>query len=82
LISHTEEDKGNCPLSNQFLIPAVAASVIPPVAVVLAFREGRVLMGALHFNEAFIISFYTAYYPSYYTAAWGNISFKTWLSLQ
>jgi hypothetical protein len=25
LISHTEEDKGNCPLLNQFLIPTVAA---------------------------------------------------------
>ncbi len=39
------------------LEPAVAASVMPPVAVVLAFREGRALMGALHFNGAFIISF-------------------------
>jgi hypothetical protein len=29
LISHTEEDKGNCHLSNQFLIPDVAASVMP-----------------------------------------------------
>ncbi len=56
MISCTEEDNGNCPLSNQFLIPTVASSVIPPVAMVLAFREGRALMGAVQFNGAFIIS--------------------------
>jgi hypothetical protein len=58
LFSHTEEDdKGNCPLSNQFLIPTVAASVMPLVAMVLAFVEGGDLMGAFHFNGAFMIPF-------------------------
>jgi hypothetical protein len=52
LFSCTEKDKGNCPLSNQFSIP-VAASVMPPVAVVLTFMEGRDLTGA----GAFMISF-------------------------
>ncbi len=26
--------------------------------------------------------FYSNYYPSFYTEAWGNINFKTWLSFQ
>jgi hypothetical protein len=52
LSSRTDENKCNCPLSNQFLIPTVAASVMPPVTVVLAFVEGGDLTGALHFNEA------------------------------
>ena len=56
LFSNTEEYKGDCPLSNQFLIPAVALPVMPPVAVVLTFVEGRDLTGILHFNGAFIIS--------------------------
>ena len=46
----TEEDKGNCPLLNQFSIPTVAASVMPPVAVALTFVEGGDFMGTLHFN--------------------------------
>ena len=53
----TEEDKGNSPLSNQFLIPTVTASVMPLVAVALAFVEGGDLTGALHFNGAFMIPF-------------------------
>jgi hypothetical protein len=57
LFSQVEEDKGNCPLSNQFSIPTVAALVMPPIAVALAFVEGRDLMGALHFNGAFMIPF-------------------------
>jgi hypothetical protein len=57
LFSCTEADKGDCPLSNQFLIPTVAASVMPQVAVVLAFMEGGDLMGTLHFNGAFMIPF-------------------------
>ncbi len=69
LSSHTEEDKGNRPLLNQFLIPSVAALVMPPVAMAFAFVEGGDFMGALHFNGAFMILFYTAYYPSYYTEA-------------
>ena len=56
LFSNTEEYKGDCPLSNQFLIPAVALPVMPPVAVALAFVEGGDLTGILHFNGAFIIS--------------------------
>jgi hypothetical protein len=54
LSSRMEEDKGNCPLLNQFSIPTVAASVMPPVAVALAFVEGGDFMGALHFNGAFM----------------------------
>jgi hypothetical protein len=50
LFSCTKEDKGNGPLSNQFLIPTVAAMVMPPVVVALAFVEGEDLTGALHFN--------------------------------
>jgi hypothetical protein len=57
MISCMEEDKGDCPLSNQFLIPTVAALVMPPVAVALAFVEGGDLMGALHFNGAFMVPF-------------------------
>ncbi len=57
LSSHMEEDKGNCPLLNQFSIPTVAASVMPPVAMALACVEGRDFTGALHFNGAFMIPF-------------------------
>jgi hypothetical protein len=53
----TEEDKGNSPLSNQFLIPTVTASVMPLVAVALAFVEGGDLAGILHFNGTFMIPF-------------------------
>ncbi len=51
-----EEDKGHCLLSNQFSIP-VAASVILLVTVALTFMEDRDLMGAIHFNGAFVIPF-------------------------
>jgi hypothetical protein len=57
LFSCMEEDNGNCPLLNQFSIPSVAASVMPPVAVMLAFVEGRDLTDTLHFNKAFTIPF-------------------------
>ncbi len=50
LFSHTEEDKGNCPLLNQFLVPNVAALVMPLVAMALDFMEGGDLTGAHHFN--------------------------------
>jgi hypothetical protein len=50
LFSCTEEDKGNCPLLNQFLIPGVAALVMHLVIMVLAFMEGGDLTGAHHFN--------------------------------
>ncbi len=64
LFSHTEEDnKGNCPLLNQFLIPTVAASVMPPITVALAFVQGRDLTGALHFNGAFMIPFQNGFLP-------------------
>ncbi len=53
----TEEDKGNCPLLNQFSIPTVAASVMPLVAMVLDFMEGGHLTDAHHFNLAFMIPF-------------------------
>jgi hypothetical protein len=56
LFSSMEEEKGNCPLSNQFSIP-VATSVMPLVAVTLTFMGGGDLTGALHFNGAFMISF-------------------------
>jgi hypothetical protein len=48
LPSHTEEDKGNCPLLNQFLVPTVAASVIPLVTMALDFMEGGDLTGTHH----------------------------------
>ncbi len=57
LSSRTEEDKGNRPLLNQFLIPTVAALVMPLVTVALAFVEGGDFMGALHFNGPFMIPF-------------------------
>jgi hypothetical protein len=44
--SRMEEDKGNHPLLNQFLIPTVAASVMPLVAMALDFMEGGDLTGA------------------------------------
>jgi hypothetical protein len=50
LLSHTEEDKGNCPLLNWFSIPTVAALVMPLVAMVLDFMEGGDLTCAHHFN--------------------------------
>jgi hypothetical protein len=57
LFSHTEKDKGNSLLSKPDPIPTVTALVLPPVAVALAFVEGRDLTGALHFNGAFMIPF-------------------------
>jgi hypothetical protein len=57
LSSHTEEDKGKRPLSNQFLIPTVAALVMPLDVMALAFVECGDLMGTLHFNGAFTIPF-------------------------
>jgi hypothetical protein len=63
MFSHTEEDKGDCPLSNQFLIPTVAALVMPPVAMVLAFVEDRDLTDALHFNGAFMTPFLQGLLP-------------------
>ncbi len=50
LFSRTEEDKGNCPLLNEFLIPTVAALVMPLVTMALDFMEGGDLTGAHHFN--------------------------------
>jgi hypothetical protein len=50
LFYHTVEVKGNSPLSDQFLILPVTASVMPLVAVALAFVKGRDLAGVLHFN--------------------------------
>jgi hypothetical protein len=50
LFSHRVEDKRNCPLLNQFFIPTVAASVMPPIAVVLVFVEGRDLTGTPSFQ--------------------------------
>ncbi len=57
MFSRMEEDKGIHPLSNQFLIPTVAALVMHPVAVALAFVEGGDLTSALHFNGARMIPF-------------------------
>ncbi len=53
--SRMEEDKGNHPLLNQFLIPTVAALVMPQVAMALTFVEGGDLTGILHFNGAFMM---------------------------
>ena len=50
------DDDGDCIApSSRFSIPAVAASVIPPVAMALAFVGGGDLTAALHFNGAFIV---------------------------
>ncbi len=57
LFCRTEEDKGNSPFSNQFLILTVTASVMPLVAMALTFVEGRDLACVLHFNGAFMILF-------------------------
>jgi hypothetical protein len=83
LSSCTKEDKGNCLLSNQFLIPTVAALVMPPAAVALALVEGGDLMGALHFNEDFMIPFLYGLLPIiYHKDGRGHSSLETWLSLQ
>ncbi len=50
LFSRMEEDKDNCPLLNQFLIPTVATSVMPLVIMALDLMEGGDLTGAHHFN--------------------------------
>ncbi len=57
LSSCREEDKGNCPLLNQFLIPTLAALVMPTVAMALAFVEDGDFTGTLHFNGSFMIPF-------------------------
>ncbi len=57
LFYRTEKDKVNCSLLNQYSIPAVAASVMPPVAMALAFVKGRDLTGAIRFNGACMIPF-------------------------
>jgi hypothetical protein len=63
LSSRMEEDKGDCPLLNQLLIPTVAALLMPPVAVALTFMEGKNLTGTLHFNGAFMIPFLYSILP-------------------
>jgi Mn2+/Fe2+ NRAMP family transporter len=63
LSSRTEEDKGDCPLSNQFSITTVAALVMTPVAVALACVEGGDLRGALNFNGTFMIPFLCGLLP-------------------
>ncbi len=50
LFSRTEEEKGNCPLLNQFSIPTVAALVMTLVIMAPAFMKGGDLTGAHHFN--------------------------------
>jgi hypothetical protein len=75
LFSCTEKDKGDCPLSNQFMIPTVAALVMPLFTVALAFMEGGDLVGALHFKGAFMIPFPYNLLPVKYTEV-------SWLSLQ
>lgn len=52
-----DDEDGDCPLSNQFSIPAVAASVFPSLVVALVCAEGGDLTGALHFNGAVIIPY-------------------------
>jgi hypothetical protein len=64
LSSCMEDDKGNCPLLNQFSIPTVAASVMSPVVVALAFVEGGDFMGALHFNGAIMVPFLYGLLPT------------------
>ncbi|KAL3790826.1 hypothetical protein ACHAW5_008759 [Stephanodiscus triporus] len=56
IFSSTVENDYDFPLL-QFSIPAVAASVIPPVAVALAFSRGGDITAALHFNGAIIVPF-------------------------
>jgi amino acid permease len=52
-----DDEDGDCPLSNQFSIPAVAASVLPSLVVAILCAEGGDLTGALHFNGAVIIPY-------------------------
>ena len=52
-----DDDDGDCRLSNQFSIPAVAASVLPSLVVAVLCAEGGDLTGALHFNGAVIIPY-------------------------
>ena len=56
IFSSTVENDYDFPLL-QFSIPAVAASVIPPVAVALSFSRGGDVTAALHFNGAIIVPF-------------------------
>jgi hypothetical protein len=52
-----DDEDGDCRLSNQFSIPAVAASVLPSLVVAVLCAEGGDLTGALHFNGAVIIPY-------------------------
>ncbi len=57
IISRKMDDDDPCPVTNRFSTPAVAAAMVPSVAVALACSNGGDLTGALHFNGAFITPF-------------------------
>jgi len=57
IISSMVEEDDSCPVKSTFSVPAVAASMAPPVAVALAFAKDGDLTGALHFNGAVITPF-------------------------
>lgn len=57
IISRKMDDDDPCPVTNRFSTPAVAAAMVPSVAVALAYSNGGDLTGALHFNGAFITPF-------------------------
>jgi hypothetical protein len=57
IISRKLDDDDPCPVTNRFSTPAVAAAMVPSVAVALAYSNGGDLTGALHFNGAFITPF-------------------------
>jgi tyrosine-specific transport protein len=57
IISRKVDDDDPCLVTNRFSTPAVAAAMLPSVAVALAYSNGGDLTGALHFNGAFITPF-------------------------
>lgn len=52
--SVVEDGEDSCTLHDTFSVPAVALSMISPVALALASAKGGDLTSALHFNGAFI----------------------------
>jgi hypothetical protein len=79
LSSRTEEDKGNCPLLNKFLIPTLAASVSRRGA---RFCGGRRFYGCPSFQSS-IHDTISIWLITHHIIQKGEaICFKTWLSLQ
>ena len=54
IFSSMNDDEDNCPVKTKYSPVSVAASMIPSVAIGLAYSKGGDLTEALHFNGAFI----------------------------